>query len=86
MLDGILNQRLQDHAGHVGFERLSIELLGHTQLLAEADHFDVEIVVDELNFFAQLHEGLLLVQKPAKDAGKLEDHGARGIGTHPHQG
>src|SRR5207253_1704770 len=81
VLDRVLDQRLQDHAGDVCLERLGIKLLGYPQFLAEADYFDVEIIVDELDLFAQLHKGLLLIQEPPQNTCKLQDHSAGGVRT-----
>ncbi len=57
MLDRVLHQRLQQHAGHHHVERCRIEFLHHPQFVRpEAHHLNVEIVVDEFHFFAQRHE------------------------------
>src|SRR5882724_7675159 len=84
VLDRVLDQRLQDHAGDVCLERLGIKLLADPELLAEADDFDVEIIVDELHFFAQLHKGLLLIQEPPQNASKFEYDGPRRVRAYAH--
>ena len=51
MLDGILHNRLQHHAGNNHVQSLWIEIFDDPQLLcAESRDFDIEIVVDELHF------------------------------------
>src|SRR4029077_1142151 len=44
------------------------------QLVAEADHFDGEIVFDKAQFFAERSEILLLLQQPAEDLRELVDY------------
>src|SRR5579863_6200175 len=86
MLDRILDQWLQQHARHHHIERRWIEFLYDTQLLtAKADDFDVEIVIDKLEFFAQRSERLAAVQQPSQNGGQLEDHVASRIWIEAHQ-
>ena len=68
MLDRVFNHGLQQHAGDKGVERLFVDLLEDLQLVAaEADHFDIEVIVDEFEFFAQRHKCLVLAQQPPQD-------------------
>ena len=54
-----------------------VNFLENLQLVAaEADDFDVEIIVDEFELFAQRDEGFVLAQKAAENVRKLEDHAA----------
>jgi len=54
------------------FESVLVNFLKNLQLVAaEADHFDVEIIVDEFEFFAQGDKGLMLAQEAAQDIGEL---------------
>ena len=86
VLDGILHQRLQQHAGHHDVERSGIQFLPHPQLVApEANHFDIEIVVDELHFLAQRDKGVTAVQQAAQDVRQFDDHDARGVRIEAHQ-
>ena len=57
MLDRIFDEWLQQHTGNNHIERGGIEILHHAQFVgAEAYYFDVEIVVDELDFLPQRDE------------------------------
>ena len=77
VLDGIFDDRLQQHAGNESFERLLVDFLEDLQLVAaEANHFDVEIVVDELELLAQRHERFVLAQQPPQNIRKLQHHAA----------
>src|ERR1700739_4947511 len=86
MLDGIFNQRLQQHAGNDHIERSRIDILDHAQLVgAKADHFDVEIIVDELEFVPVRCKGLAAVKEAAENGGQFENHLAGRVGIEPHQ-
>ena len=81
MLDGIFDHGLQQHAGDEGFESVVVHFLEELKLVAaEADDFDVEIIVDELELFAQRDEGFVLAQEAAKNVGKLQDDAAGHVG------
>ena len=81
MLDGVLHQRLQDHAGHEKVERGWLQFLYHFQLVtAEARDLDVEIIVEEFELLAQRHERISLAQQAAQNVAQLHDHLARRIG------
>src|SRR5690242_20816171 len=50
VLDGVLDQRLQEHAGDDGIERSFVEILDHAQLVAaEAHNLDVDRKSTRLN-------------------------------------
>ena len=85
MLDRVLHERLQDHAGHDGIERVRADLLVDLQLRPEADVLDVEIFVDRFQLFAQRDKGFRLTEEPAQDVRQFEDQFAGGIRVHAHQ-
>ena len=86
VLDGVFDQRLQNHAGNQMVERGGVKLLHDFQLVAaEARDLDVEIVVEEFEFFAQRHEGVALAQQPPQNVAQLHDHLAGRIWIAPHQ-
>ena len=61
-------------------------MLVDAQLLpAKADHLDVEVIVDELDLFAQLHKLIMLAQQPPQDFGELKNQLPRQIGIKTHQ-
>src|SRR5450755_1372683 len=77
VLDGILHHGLKQHAGKKGFERVFINFLEDLEFVAaEANHFDVEIVVNEGQLFAQRNKGFVFTEQPAQDIGKLENYAA----------
>ena len=86
MLDRVFHQRLQQHAGHHHIERCRLQFLHHSQLVAaEAHDFNVEIVVDELEFFVQRDKGVAAVQQSPQNRGQLDDQFARRIRIKAHQ-
>ena len=77
MLQAIFDNRLQQHAGHERFERGIVDLFHNFQVFAaKAGHFDVQVVVDELQFLAKRYKRFVLAQQPAKDIAQLEHHPA----------
>src|ERR1700693_2806875 len=81
VLDGMFYHGLKQHAGDEGFESLVVNFLEDLKLVAtEANHFDVKIIVDEFELFAQRDEGFMLAQEAAKNVGELEDYAARHVG------
>src|ERR1700756_4087705 len=87
MLDRILYQRLEQHAGYHDIERSRIEFFDDAQFVASESHnFDIEIVIDEFEFVPQRHKRLAGIEKPAENGGQLENHVARHIGIEPDQG
>src|SRR5271165_4737101 len=76
----VFDDGLEKHAGDEGFERLFVDLLDDVEVvLAEAGDFNIEIVVDEFELFAQRHEGLVLAKETPQDVAELEDYFARVI-------
>ena len=86
MLDRIFHQRLQQHARNHDFQRLRVKLFDHFQFVpSKTDHFNIQIVVDEIDFFLQRYKGVTTVQQPAQDGRQLDNQLARCIGSDPHQ-
>ena len=57
VLDGVFNHGLKQHAGNESLESVLFNFLENLKLVAaEADDFDVEIIVDKFKFFAQRDE------------------------------
>ena len=75
----------QDCRNH-DVERFRIKVFIDAKLVAaKAHHFDIEIVVNEFNFIAQLDKFIMLAQQAAQDLGKLQDQFARAVGIKAHQ-
>ena len=68
VLDRVLDQRLQDHARHDEVDRVRVDVLHHFQLRSEADHLDVEVLVDRLELIAQRDEVLVTAQQTSQAA------------------
>ncbi len=86
MLNGVLDQRLQQHAGNHDIERCRIKFLDHTQFVPpESDNFDVEIVVDKFELFPQGRKRFAAIKQPPQNRRQLEDHVARRVGIKAHQ-
>ncbi len=74
MLDGIFDHWLQQHAGHKSIEGLFVDFFEDLQFVAaEADDFDVQIIVDKTDLIAQGHERFMFPQQAAKDIRELQD-------------
>ena len=71
VLDRVLDERLQDHAGHDDVEGVGADLLLDLELRPEADDLDVEILVDRLELLAQRHEVIAAAQQPAQQPRQL---------------
>src|SRR5580704_10038200 len=81
VLDGIFDHGLKQHARDKSFESLVVNFLEDLKLVAaEANDFDVEIIVDEFELFAQRDEGFVLAQEAAKNVGELEYYAAGHVG------
>ena len=63
VLDAVFHQRLQHHAGHQHIQRVRGDVRFEAQLVAEADHLDGEVVLDEAQLVAQRAEVLVLAQQ-----------------------
>jgi hypothetical protein len=80
MLDRVFDERLKEHGGDDDVEGVVGDLLDDLELVAEADAFDVEIVVGEVQFFAKRDEGVSIAEEDAEDVGEFDDHLAGEIG------
>ena len=68
MLEAVLHDRLQQHAGNEDLQGLGADLLHDIEVVAaKARHFDVQIIVNEREFLAERHEGFVLAQQPPKN-------------------
>src|SRR5262249_45651885 len=56
VLDGILDERLKEHARHHDIERRRTDLFDHAKLRAEPYDLDVEVFVDRLELLSKRHE------------------------------
>src|SRR5438105_9437368 len=56
VFDRVLHERLQEHARHDDIQRIDADLLVDFQLRSEAHDFDVQILVDRFELFAQRDE------------------------------
>jgi len=82
VLEAIFDHGLQEHAGNEGFESFVVDVFDDVEIVAaEPGNFDIEIVVDELELFAERHECFVLAQQAAKNVAELEDDFARVIGV-----
>ena len=80
MLEAIFDHGLQEHAGDKGFECFFVDMFDDVEIVAaEAGDFDIEIVVDERELFAEGHEGFVLAQQAAQDVAELQDNAPRGV-------
>jgi hypothetical protein len=78
VFQAIFDDGLEKHAGDEGFEGVFVDFLDDIEVVAaEAGDFDIEIVVDEFEFFAQRHERFVLAEEATKNIAELEDDPAR---------
>ena len=63
VLDGVLDERLQDQPRHLGVERLGIDVVAHRQAILESGLLDLQILLQELE---------LLLQRDARRAAAVE--------------
>jgi len=83
VLHGVFDQRLQQHAGNEHIERVRIDVAFKAQLIAEADEFDRQVIVDEFELIAQARHAFVFAQQAAEDAGEFQDHLAGAVGVDP---
>ena len=87
VLDAVFDERLEQDAGDEDVEGSRIDFLFDVQLVgAEADHFDVEVVVGEAEFVAQGDVGVVILEQRAQDVGELHGHFAGEFGLDADQG
>src|SRR6185436_10170201 len=78
MLDRVFDNRLQNHAGYEAAEGRSVNLLFDSQLvLAKANLFDIEIIIDELQDLPQRDEVFMPLQQFPQDVREFYDHRSR---------
>src|SRR5579863_490939 len=64
VLDRVFHHGLQQHARNERVQGLLVHFLEELKLIAaEANHFDAEIIVDEVQLFAKGHECLVLAKQ-----------------------
>src|SRR5208282_2242802 len=86
VLDAVLDQRLQQHAGNHDCQRRRVKVLDNLELVpSKAHNFNVEIIVDELHLLAQRNERIRTMQQAAKNGSELQDHVTRRVGIEAHQ-
>jgi len=87
VLEAIFDDGLEEHAGDKGFESFFVDLLDDVEVVAaEAGDFDIEIVVDEFELFAQGDESFVLAQEAAENVAQFEDDAAGVIGIEADEG
>src|ERR1019366_5899816 len=80
VLESVFDDGLQEHAGHEGIERMLLDLLMYLKVVAaEPGDLDVEVVVNEIEFFLQWYNGLMLPQQPPQNVAQFDDHDASHI-------
>src|ERR1700747_2356583 len=80
MFDGILHDRLKNHAGDKSCQGVRIDLLRDSQIVAaEAGDFDIEVVIEKVELLAERHKGFVLAQQAPQNIAELENHTASGI-------
>src|SRR6202040_3063073 len=85
--EAIFDDGLQKHAGNEGFESVFVEFFDDFEIVAaEAGYFDVEIVVNEFEFFVERNEGFVLAEQAAQNIAELQDYTASGVGIEADQG
>src|SRR5438093_4177767 len=77
VLDGILNNGLQDHARNHVPERVVVNLFFDLELvLSKADDFDIQVIVDKLELFPQRDKVFMALKQLSQDMRKLDDDGS----------
>ncbi len=70
MLDGVFDERLEEHGGDDDVEGVGGDFFYYAELFAEADDFDVEVVVGEVELFAEGDEGVAIAEEDAEDVAR----------------
>src|SRR5208283_2352229 len=80
VLEAVLHDRLQQHAGNEDLQGLGADLLHDIEVVAaKARHFDVQIIVNEGKFLAERHKGFVLAQQTPQNVAQLQDHAAGAV-------
>src|SRR4029077_1019035 len=75
VLQGIFDNRLQEHARNERIERVLVNLfVNHKVVAPEPCDLDIQIVVDKIEFLLQGQKRLVLAQKPPQNIAQLDDH------------
>src|SRR3984893_14491783 len=86
VLQAIFDNGLQQHARNERLQGLVVNRFDKLQVVApEARHLNVQVVIDEIQFFFQLHKRLVLAQKSPQDVTELQHHAARRVRIEPDQ-
>ena len=86
MLDGVLDERLENQPRHVGVERLRIDVELHGQPILEANLFDLEVLLQELQFLFQRDAGGAgAIEGEAEQIAEPADHAIRRFGIRVHE-
>jgi hypothetical protein len=80
MLQRVFHDGLQEHAGDERIERMVVNLFVYHEIVSpEPRDFDIQIVVDKIEFFLQGHKRFMFAQQPPQNIAQLEDYAARHI-------
>src|ERR1700680_3182169 len=80
VLQGVLDNGLQKHAGNKSVERGLLDLLVNPKIVStETCDLDIEIIIDEVEFLLQRHKGLMLSQQSPQNIAQFDDHAASGV-------
>lgn len=87
VLDGVFDEGLEEQGGDGQGKEGRIDVPFHAEAIAEAHLFEVEVAVEEFQFFAQGGgEVLAAVKGVAQEAGKLDEHCVGGVDVPVHEG
>ena len=86
VLDGILDDWLQHHAGNNHIKGLRVEVLHDLQLFrTKTGDFDVEIVVDELHLLPQQDKCVMFPEQRTQYVGELHNQVSRLLWANTHE-
>ena len=86
MLDRVLDERLQNQPWDLGVERFRIDLVADRQPILEADLFDLEILLQELELLLKRHGRCAgTVEGKAEEIAEAADHAIGGIRIRMHE-
>jgi hypothetical protein len=80
VLDGVFDEGLEEHRRDDDVESFGGDFFDDAELFAKADAFDVEIVVGEVELFAEGDEGVAVAEEDSEDVAELDDHLAGEVG------
>ena len=85
VLDGVLDERLQDHARHEHVHGGRVDVLLDTKLRPEPDDLDIQVLVDRRQFLAQTDEVVLTAHETTEQARQAADDHPGRLGLGPHE-